>query len=51
MKLLFGLMIAILINGISGGQLGNSPEAHLNIGIEGGVNLYKIHNEGNTKYN
>ena len=50
MKFLIGLMTAILITGIASAQHGNTPAGHVNIGIKGGVNLYNVHNDNNTKY-
>src|SRR5665647_2457764 len=50
MKFLIGLMTAILITGIASAQHGNSPAGHINIGIKGGVNVYNVHNDYNTKY-
>lgn len=50
MKILIGLMTAILISGIASAQHGNSPAGNVNIGIKGGVNVYNVHNDNNTKY-
>jgi hypothetical protein len=50
MKFLIGLMTAILMTGIASAQHGNSPAGHVNLGIKGGVNVYNIHNDDNTKY-
>jgi hypothetical protein len=50
MKHLFGLLTAVLITGIASAQHGNSPAGHVNIGIKGGVNVYNINNDDNTKY-
>jgi hypothetical protein len=50
MKYLVGFMTAILISGIASAQHGNSPAGHVNIGIKGGVNVYNVRNDNNTKY-
>jgi hypothetical protein len=50
MKILIGLMTAILITGIASAQHGNSPTGQINIGIKGGVNVYNVHNDNNIKY-
>lgn len=50
MKLLIGLMTAILITGIASAQHGNAPAGHISLGIKGGVNVYNVHNDDNTKY-
>jgi len=50
MKFLIGLVTAILITGIASAQHGNTPVGHVNIGIKGGVNLYNVHNDNDTKY-
>ena len=50
MKFLIGLMTAILITGIASAQHGNAPAGHVNLGIKGGVNVYNVHNDNNTKY-
>lgn len=50
MKKLFVLISAILITGIASAQHGNAPAGFLNIGIKGGVNIYNIHNDNDTKY-
>jgi hypothetical protein len=50
MKFLIGLMTAILITGIASAQHGNSPAGYVNIGIKGGMNIYNVHNDNNTKY-
>ena len=50
MKFLIGLMTAILITGVASAQHGNAPAGHVSLGIKGGVNVYNIHNDDNTKY-
>lgn len=50
MKFLTGLITAILISGIACAQHGNAPAGKVIIGIKGGVNVYNIHNDNNTKY-
>ena len=50
MKFLIGLATAILISGIANAQHGNTPAGHVNLGLKGGVNLYNVHNDDNTKY-
>jgi len=50
MKFLIGLMTAILITGIASAQHGNTPAGHVNIGLKGGLNVYNVHNDDNTKY-
>ena len=50
MKFLIGLMTAILITGIASAQHSNSPAGRVNIGIKGGVNVYNVHNDNNTRY-
>ena len=50
MKLLIGLITAILITGVASAQHGNSPAGHVNLGIKGGINIYNIHNDNDTKY-
>ncbi len=43
-------MTAILITGTASAQHGNSPAGHINLGIKGGVNVYNVHNDNDTKY-
>ena len=50
MKFLIGLMTAILITGVASAQHGNAPAGHVSLGIKGGVNMYNVHNDDNTKY-
>jgi hypothetical protein len=50
MKFLIVLITAVLITGNINAQHGNSPAGHVNIGIKGGVNLYNVHNDNNTRY-
>ena len=50
MKFLIGLFTAILITSVASAQHGNSPTGHVNLGIKGGINMYNIHNDNNTKY-
>ena len=50
MKSLFILLTAILISGIACAQHGNSPAGHVNIGLKGGLNIYNVHNDNDTKY-
>ena len=50
MKFLIGLMTAFLITGIASAQHGNTPAGHVNIGLKGGLNVYNVHNDNNTKY-
>ena len=50
MKFLIGLITAILITSVASAQHGNTPPGHVNIGLKGGLNLYNIHNDDNTKY-
>ena len=50
MKNLIGLITAILITGVVSAQHGNVPAGHINLGIKGGVNVYNIHNDDDTKY-
>jgi hypothetical protein len=50
MKFLIGLMTSILITGIASAQHGNAPAGHVSLGIKGGVNVYNVHNDDNTKY-
>jgi Outer membrane protein beta-barrel domain len=50
MKFLIGLMTAILISGIASAQHGNAPAGHVSLGIKGGVNVYNVHNDDDTKY-
>jgi hypothetical protein len=50
MKYLIGLITAILITCIASAQHGNSPIGHVNLGIKGGINMYNVHNDNNTKY-
>jgi len=50
MKFLIGLMTAILITGVASAQHGNAPAGHVSLGIKGGVNVYNVHNDDNTKY-
>ena len=50
MKILIGLVAALLITGIASAQHGNTPVGHVNFGIKGGVNLYNVHNDNDTKY-
>jgi len=50
MKFLIGLMTAILITGVASAQHGNAPAGHISLGIKGGVNVYNVHNDDNTKY-
>lgn len=49
MKFLIGLITAILITSVASAQHGNTPPGHVNIGLKGGLNLYNIHNDDNTK--
>ena len=50
MKFLIGLMTAILITGVASAQHVNAPAGHVSLGIKGGVNMYNVHNDDNTKY-
>jgi hypothetical protein len=50
MKFLIGFITAILITGVVSAQHGNAPAGQVNLGIKGGVNMYNVHNEDNTKY-
>jgi len=50
MKKLIVLMAAILLTGIASAQHGNTPSGFINIGIKGGVNIYNIYNNNDTKY-
>ena len=50
MRFLIGLITAILITGAASAQHGNSPAGFVNLGIKGGINMYSIHNDNNTKY-
>jgi len=50
MKFLIGLVTAILISGIASAQHGNTPAGHVNLGLKGGLNLYNVHNDDNTRY-
>jgi len=50
MKFLIGLVTAVLMTGIASAQHGNTPAGHVNMGIKGGINLYNVHNDNNTKY-
>jgi hypothetical protein len=50
MKFLTGLMTAILITGVASAQHGNAPAGHVSLGIKGGVNVYNVHNDNDTKY-
>jgi len=50
MKFLIGLITAIMITGVVNAQHGNSPSGHVNLGVKGGVNFYKIHDDNNTVY-
>lgn len=50
MKLLFTLFTVLLITSAAVAQHGNTPKGHVSIGIKGGVNLYNIHNDNDTKY-
>lgn len=50
MKYLIGLMMAVLITGFVSGQHGNAPAGHVNLGIKGGVNVYNVHNDNDTRY-
>ena len=50
MKFLIVLITAILITGVVSAQHGNTPPGHVNLGLKGGLNLYNLHNDDNTKY-
>jgi hypothetical protein len=50
MKFSIVLMTAVLITGSVSAQHGNAPAGQVNLGIKGGVNLYNVHNDDNTKY-
>jgi len=50
MKFLIGFMTAILITWTANAQHGNSPAGHVNFGVKGGVNVYNVHNDDDTKY-
>ncbi len=50
MRFLIGLITAILITGAASAQHGNSPAGFVNLGIKGGINMYNIYNDNNTKY-
>ena len=50
MKFLIGLITAILITCVASAQHGNSPAGHVNLGIKGGLNVYNVYNDNNTKY-
>jgi hypothetical protein len=50
MKFFITFITALLITGIATAQHANSPAGHINIGIKGGVNIYNIHNDNDTKY-
>ena len=50
MKFLFGLITSILITCVVSAQHGNSLAGHVNLGIKGGINMYNVYNDDNTKY-
>jgi hypothetical protein len=50
MKFLISLITVVLISGVASAQHGNSPKGHVNLGIKGGINLYKIASDDNTNY-
>jgi hypothetical protein len=50
MKFLIGFIAAFMITCIAGAQNINSPAGHINLGIKGGINMYKIHNDNNIVY-
>lgn len=50
MKCFFGLIVAILITGAASAQHSGSPAGHFNLGVKGGLNLYDVHHNDNTKY-
>jgi hypothetical protein len=50
MKFLIVLMTAFLMTCIASAQHGNTPAGHVNFGLKGGVNLYSVHDDNNTKY-
>jgi len=50
MKFLFGLITSILITCVVSAQHGNSLAGHVNLGIKGGINMYNVYNDNNTKY-
>jgi hypothetical protein len=50
MKFLISLLTVILITSAAIAQHTGSPKGHVNLGFKGGVNLYKINNDNNTKF-
>lgn len=50
MKLLFGLIAAVMFTSIASAQHSDSPAGNVNIGIKGGVNVYNIKNSNDVKY-
>jgi hypothetical protein len=50
MKFLIGFITAILITGAASAQHSDTPAGRVSLGIKGGVNLYNVQNDDNTKY-
>jgi len=50
MKYFIVLIAAILITGIASAQHSSSPAGRVNLGVKGGLNLYDVHHNNDTKY-
>lgn len=50
MKRFIGIIAAILIIGSASAQHSSSPAGRVNLGVKGGLNLYDVHHNDNTKY-
>jgi hypothetical protein len=50
MKFLIGMIAAVLISSAASAQHSSSPRGKVNLGIKGGINLYKISSDDNIVY-
>jgi hypothetical protein len=49
-KFLIGMIAAIMITSAASAQHSSSPRGKVNLGIKGGINMYKISSDDNTIY-
>ena len=50
MKFLIGMIAAVLITSAASAQHSSSPKGKINLGVKGGINLYKISSDDNIPY-
>ena len=50
MKFLIGMIAAVLITSAASAQHSSSPKGKVNLGIKGGINMYRINSDDNVVY-